>query len=234
VASVANRASASGGLDAETLEEAMLRAPALLRSRERAVSESDYEYLAMQAFPNTIGRVKCLQPRATEGGKVVPAQVYVLVVPRLPQPDGYLTPAQLELPGQMISSLKAYLDERRLLTTRLDVRPPSYQWVTVKVKLRANPGTDAEKVQSEVFRRLYRFINPLTGGTDGTGWPFDRDLYVSDVYQCLQGTPDVQFIRAVEVYKAAPSGEATGKPIETLEALAHSTIASGRHELEWV
>ena len=234
VASVANRTSASGGLDAETLEEAMLRAPALLRSRERAVSESDYEYLAMQAFPNTIGRVKCLQPRATEGGKVVPAQVYVLVVPRLPQPEGYLSPEQLELPGPMINSLKAYLDERRLLTTRLDVRSPSYQWVTVKVKLRANPGADAEEVQSEVLRRLYRFINPLTGGADGKGWPFDRDLYVSDVYQCLQGTPDVQFIRAVEVYKASPSGEASGKPIETLEALAHSTMASGRHELEWV
>lgn len=234
VAKVSNRQSASGGLDAETLEDAMLRAPALLRSRERAVSEADYEFLAMQAFPESIGRVKCLQPRAVEGGKVIPGQVYMLVVPRVPHPEGYLPAEQLELNKDIITALKAYLDERRLLTTRLDVRSPAYQWITVKVKLRATPGSDVEKLKAEVLRRLYRFINPLTGGPEGKGWPFDRPLYVSDVYQCLQGTPDIQFIRVVEMYKASTSGEASGGPIETLEALAHSTIASGKHEVEWV
>ncbi len=234
VAKVSNRRPASGGLDAETLEEAMLRAPALLRSRERAVSEADYEFLAKQAFPNAIGRVKCLQPRASDSGKVLPGQVYVLVVPYVTYPEGYLTPQQLELNPEIISSLKEYLDERRMLTARLDVRSPAYQWVTVRVRLRASPGASVAKTQEEVLRRLYRFINPLTGGPDSKGWPFDRALFVSDVYQCLQGTPDIQFIREVQMYRALPSGEMRGDPVETIEALAHSTIASGRHILEWV
>ena len=68
---VANRMPAEGGLDQESLEAAMLRVPAMLRSRERAVNEADYEFLAKQAFPNSIGRVKCLQPRASDGGKVL-------------------------------------------------------------------------------------------------------------------------------------------------------------------
>ena len=212
----------------------MVRAPALLRSRDRAVNEADYEFLTMQAFPQAVGRVKCLQPRAMEGGKVIPGQVYVLVVPRLPRPDEYLTPAQLELNAETITALKTYLDERRLLTTRLDVRSPAYQWVKVKVKLRAIPGSNAEMLQAEVLRRLYRFINPLTGGPDGKGWPFDRDLFISDVYQCLQGTPGIQFVQGIEMYKASPTGAASGGPIESLEVLAHSTIASGRHEIEWV
>ena len=234
VAKISNRQAASGGLDAETLEEAMLRAPAMMRSRDRAVSEADYEFLARQAFPNAIGRVKCLQPRATDGGKVMPGQVYVLVVPHVAHAEGYLTPQQLELNPEIISLLKAYLDERRMLTARLDVRSPAYQWVAVRVRLRASPGADVEKVQEEVLRRLYRFINPLTGGADGKGWPFDRALFVSDVYQCLQGTPNVQFIREVQMYRALPSGEIRGDPVETIEALAHSTIASGRHVIEWV
>ena len=234
VAKVSNRQAASDGLDAESLEDAMVRAPALLRSRDRAVNEVDYEFLTMQAFPQAVGRVKCLQPRAMEGGKVIPGQVYVLVVPRLPRPDEYLTPAQLELNAETITALKTYLDERRLLTTRLDVRSPAYQWVKVKVKLRAIPGSNAEMLQAEALRRLYRFINPLTGGPDGKGWPFDRDLFISDVYQCLQGTPGIQFVQGIEMYKASPTGAASGGPIESLEVLAHSTIASGRHEIEWV
>jgi predicted phage baseplate assembly protein len=234
VAKVSNRTAASGGRDAETLEEAMLRAPALLRSRERAVTEADYEFLATQAFPEAIGRVKCLQPRTVEGGKVIPGQIYVLVVPRVVHPEEYLTQKQLELNHETIAAMRAYLDERRLLTTRLDVRSPAYQWVVIKVKLRAVPEADREKVQAEVLRRLYRFINPLTGGPDEKGWPFDRDLFVSDVYQCLQGTPGVQFIRDIEMYKALPTGQASGSPLEILEALAHSTLASGKHIVEWV
>ncbi len=234
VARVSNRQAASGGLDAESLEDAMVRAPALLHSRGRAVNEADYEFLTMQAFPQAVGRVKCLQPRAMEGGQVIPGQVYVLVVPRVPRPEEYLSPEQLELSGDTITALKAHLDERRLLTTRLDVRSPAYQWVKVKVKLRAVPGFNAEMLQAEVLRRLYRFLNPLTGGPDGKGWPFDRDLFTSDVYQCLQGTPGIQFVQAIEMYKASPSGVASGGPVDNLEVLAHSTIASGRHEIEWV
>jgi hypothetical protein len=107
--------------------------------------------------------------------------------------------------------------------------------VAIKVKMRATPGADINAVQADVLGRLYRFINPLTGGPDGNGWPFSRDLFVSDVYHCLQGTPNVQFIRAVEMYKASSSsGAATGEPIEVLEVLTHSTLASGRHTIEFV
>jgi predicted phage baseplate assembly protein len=231
---VANRAPASGGLDAESLEDAMLRAPALLRSHQRAVTEADYEFLAMQSFPEAIGRVKCLQPTAVEGGQVIPGQIYVLVIPRLFHPEGYLAPKQLEVDKDTIIALKTYLDERRLLTTRLDVRSPAYQWVAIKVKLRASPRVEQSVVQEEVLGRLYRFINPLIGGGDGKGWEFNRDLFVSDVYQCLQGTPNVQFIRSVEMYKASSTGSPTGEPIETLEVLAHSTLASGKHTVQFV
>lgn len=234
IARVSNRQPAWGGLDAETLESAMMRAPAMLRSRDRAVTEEDFEFLARQALPAAIGRVKCLQPRPAEAGRIVPGQVFVLVIPRIPHPEGYLEPDQLKPRDEDIEALTAYLDDRRLLTTRLDIRPPAYHWVSVKVQLRAAPEVEEIQVEDEILARLYRFLNPLTGGPDRTGWPFDRDLFVSDVYQCLQVIPGVQFIRSVEMYVARPGGEATGEPVEFIEVLAHGVIASGRHVVEFV
>lgn len=234
VARVSNRRPAQGGLDAETLEAAMMRAPAVLRSRERAVTEADFEFLARQALPAAIGRVRCLQPRPSEAGRVAPGQVYVLVIPRIPDPVRHLGPAELELGEEDAAALSAYLDERRLLTTRLSVRAPAYRWVSVQVRLRVAPGADEAAVEAEVLRRLYRLLNPLTGGPDGDGWPFGRDLFVSDVYQSLQGIPDVQFVRGVEMYPARSSGQAEGEPVEEMEVVAHGVIASGEHTVEFV
>jgi predicted phage baseplate assembly protein len=234
IARVSNRQAAWGGLDAEMLESAMMRASALLRTRERAVTEADFEYLARQAIPASIGRVKCLQPLPSDAGRVVPGQVYVLVVPRVSQPEGFLSPELLNLDDGDVQKLTEYLDERRLLTTRLDIRPPAYQWVAVKVKLRAAPGVERRTVEAEALARLYKFLNPLTGGPDGHGWPFGRSLFISDVYQCLQGIPDVLFVRSVEMFAAKPGGEAQGDSVETLEVVGHGVVASGTHKVEFV
>ncbi len=234
VSRVANRQPAWGGLDAETLEAAMMRAPAMLRSRDRAVTETDYEFLAREALPAAIGRVKCLQPRPGGGSTIAAGQVYLLVIPRLPDPNGYLDPKHLELAPEATATLNSYLDERRLLTTRLDIRPPAYNWVAVRVQLRAAPGADQAAVQRAVLARLYKFLNPLTGGPDGKGWEFGRDLFISDVYQCLQGLPNIQFIRGVEMFSAQPGGGPQGNPLESLELLAHAVVASGQHTVNFI
>ena len=83
-----------------------------------------------------------------------------------------------------------------------------------------------------MLARLYRFLNPLVGGPDSEGWPFGRELFVSDVYQCLQGLADVQFIRSVEMFEARPGGEAQGEPVESLVVAPHGVIASGKHSVE--
>jgi predicted phage baseplate assembly protein len=234
VARVSNREPAWGGLDAETLESAMMRVPAILRSRDRAVTESDFEYLALQALPAAIGRVKCLQPEPSQAGRVAPGQVYVLVIPRVAQPEGYLEPEALDLDQEHVQALTAYLDERRMLTTRLDIRSPAYYWVACNVQLRIAPGADRDAVEAEVLGRLHRFLNPLVGGASGEGWDFGRDLFVSDVYQSLQGIRNVQFIRSVEMYAAQPGGAPRGDPVESLEVIAHGVIASGTHTVTFV
>jgi predicted phage baseplate assembly protein len=231
---VSNRKPATGGLDQESLEAAMLRVPAVLRSRERAVTEADFEFLAKQALPNRIGRVKCVHPRTTEAEKVVPALIYVLVIPYLPHPEGRLDEADLRLRSEDVDILSAYLDERRLLTTRVNIRVPAYVWVSVRVTLGASPDADQNTVEAAILNRLYRFLNPLTGGVEGKGWTFGRNLFLSDVYQCLQGIQGVQFIRSVEMFRAQSGREPQGNPEEVIELLAHGVIASGLHQVKFV
>jgi predicted phage baseplate assembly protein len=232
--SVRNRAPAWGGLDAETLEDAMVRAPKIMRHRERAVTAEDYENLALQTPNVSIGQVKCLQPLPSDTGQVAPGQVYVLVIPRVRKPEGYLSPEELEPDAEDIARLTAYLDKRRLLTTRLYISSPAYRWVAAKVQLRAGMDADEGDVTAEVLSRLYRFLNPLTGGPKGQGWPFGRELFLSDVYQCLQGIANVQFIRSVELFITDPGGGPKDDPVESVEVVAHGVIVSGVHEVEFV
>ena len=161
-----------------------------------------------------------------------------LPLPVLPRhtrfPALHLEPDRLELPEETRQELTEYLDERRLLTSRLNVRAPAYRWVAVKVQLRAEPGIERAAVEREVLQVLYRFLNPLVGGPTKDGWPFGRDLFVSDVYQSLQQVRYVQFIRSVEMRTARPGGAGVGEPVESIEVVAHGVIASGLHEVEFV
>jgi len=70
----------------------------------------------------------------------------------------------------------------------------------VEVQLRAASSAQQSKVEADVLARLYSFINPLTGGPEGDGWPFGSPIYVSSVHQCLQGIADVLFVQSVEMF----------------------------------
>ena len=75
---VTNMVRAEGGRDAETLEEAQLRARREIRAQQRAVTAEDYESLAKLAS-RTVARVKCRAP-----GKdtlLPPGTLELLIVP---------------------------------------------------------------------------------------------------------------------------------------------------------
>jgi hypothetical protein len=107
------------------------------------------------------------------------------------------------LTTEVRDQIHQYLDERRLLSTRLDVTIPAYQWVETEVDLRVTQHHDPDAVRQRVEARLFEFINPITGGVEGNGWRFGRDLLVSDVMAAISGVEGVQFIRSVKLYPIA-------------------------------
>ncbi|NWF69254.1 MAG: putative baseplate assembly protein [Chloroflexi bacterium] len=201
VARVANRRPASGGLDAENLDDAKLRVPGHLRSLGRAVTASDFEYLAREAAPGQVGRAFCLQPPTTQ-----PGEVQVLVIPQVPNLQGFIAPESLRLLPDVHQRITTYLDERRLLSVRMTIGEPEYLWVQTEVRFRPSHNTDSEAVRRAVETRLYSFLNPLIGGSDGKGWTFGRSLFVADVMAVLLAVPGVDFVRAVKLFPVTYDG----------------------------
>jgi predicted phage baseplate assembly protein len=189
ISSVTNVLPATGGTDEETLADAQLRAGMALQSNDRAVTASDYEYLATQAPGANVARALALplyHPDFPNGQ--IPGVVTVVVVPNSPAPNP--TPNQTTL-----QAVCQYIDARRLLTSELYVIGPVYRVVQVQVQIVVAAGSDLATVQNGVQTALTTFFDPLAGGTDGTGWPFGGTIYYSDVYRVILGVPGVQVIQ---------------------------------------
>ncbi len=226
---VVNHSGATGGMDAETIELAQVRAPHWLRSRGRAVTPEDYESLAQEADPR-VHRARCVQPAPSGGNGASSGQVFLMLVPKVARPEGRLTLEQLRISDELRESVAAYLDGYRLLTVRLDIREPEYVWVSVDLDISAMPNADPERVQAEVESRLHRLLNPIIGGPEGTGWPFGRDLYPSDIYASLQGVSGIQYISSMTLHLAAPGAE----PKEVTGGVTvpvHGLVASAEHKV---
>ena len=226
VARIENRLPATGGQDAELLENAKMRVPHHMRSLQRAVTASDYEYLAREASPERIGRVECLQPPLTQRGENV-----ILIVPHIPVLQGFISPESLELAEDVRQRIHSYLDERRLLSTRLEVTTPSYHWVETQVQIRVSQHADAAQVTLAVEQTLFKFVNPLTGGSKGTGWTIGRDLLVSDIIATLLSVPGVEFVRKVELFPVTYEGRTfeRGEATDEISVPSHGIVVSYQH-----
>ncbi|MFE0171694.1 putative baseplate assembly protein [Streptomyces sp. NPDC059002] len=212
VARVENREAARGGVDGETVQEAKVRAPIALRAQERAVTARDYEELARRAAPET-ARIHCIAADAAEAGENA---VRVLVVPQAVSDRGGRLRFEQLVPGdELLSRVTQFLDDRRPIGTRLAVGPPFYQGVTVVATLHSFRAAQSEKVRAEALDALYAYLDPLTGGAHGDGWPFGRPLRAGEIFAALQRVPGVELVDEVLLHPADPltgrRGDATDR-----------------------
>jgi len=194
VASVENLSAATGGVDAETVENAKLRGPQTLRAGARAVTAADYERLAAEADP-AIARVRCLPPEAPG------MPINLLLVPASKVDPQATMLDDLALTAGMVERVSEYLEHRRILGTSIRVGTPYYQGVTVAALITARPGRPVSLVRERAMTLLYRFINPLLGGIDGAGWPFDTDLNSATLYQLLEAVEGVERVDEVLLFE---------------------------------
>ena len=231
IARVQNRFQAIGGTDAESIDLAKVRAPSLIRARNRAVTADDYEFLTREAA-REVARVRCIQPAGREGDPS-PGTVYLLVVPHAQTLAQEINPDDLKLSEALKEQILSYLDERRLLTVRLEIREPEYVVVTVEAQVKGAVHLSPERVQRQVTDRLYTFLNPYTGGEQGQGWPFGRDLFISDVYSTIQQVAGVRYVEEVKLFEVVRSGsdKARKRPTERIELPANSLLGSYSHQV---
>ena len=204
---VTNLRRAEGGRDQESLEEAKLRARREMRAQQRAVTAEDFENLALRAT-RAVARINCRAPGAV-GSTLPPGMIELLVVPAAFDAVRAGDLARLAIETPLREELIAYLDRYRLLTTTLRVRAPRYLGVAVAVELALGEYSHPETVRARVLQRLNRFIAPLAlgdaeafsemVGQTWDGWPFGRDLYVSELFSLIQQVPGVQHVLDVRI-----------------------------------
>ncbi|MCD4767275.1 MAG: baseplate J/gp47 family protein [Methanosarcinales archaeon] len=92
----------------------------------------------------------------------------------------------------LIEQVKEYLDPRRLIGTVIEVSSPVYTGVGIHVKIELTSYEKVEIVQENVRTRILNYLDPLTGGSKGSGWPYGRPLIIYEVVQVVEDTNGVK------------------------------------------
>jgi predicted phage baseplate assembly protein len=193
----------AGGEDAETLADADKRIPALLRHRDRAVTEEDFRRLSFEAPAVNVGRVDVLprfKPRDRRFN--VPGVVSVLALPAAP-----LGPAPNPRPDRpFIERLHAHLSARTPLATELYVIGCEYVAVGISVAVALRDGYARDKVLLDVREALRRLLWPLApGGLDRQGWPLGRAVRSRELEVEVSKVDGVDELRGIQLFRRSAS-----------------------------
>lgn len=205
--SVTNPAAATGGRDAETLANALIRGPQELHALNRAVTARDFEFFAERS--GAVSRARAFT-RASLWNFAAPGTVEVVLVPELSDAEraGPVTAAVLHehQTSDARDQIQSTLDSRRPLGTACLVSWARYKTVTVKGRLGVRQEEDFSGVRERVLRSLNGRINPLPTSANPSGWPFGQALRASDVYYIAQLEPAVRWVDQVQLHVDAAPG----------------------------
>ncbi|RDE52145.1 MAG: hypothetical protein DVS81_02635 [Candidatus Accumulibacter meliphilus] len=183
------------GLTPEALAADIRASVQALRRQERAVSCADFEALALEADAR-VARVRCLARRNAllDFETEQPGHISLIVVPR-----------QDSEREAVIGAVEAYLEPRRLLTTFVHVLGAQSVAVDIDAEVVALPDVEPSGLLPRLSAALRAFLDPLHGGEQQSGWPFGRNVFVSEIYQLLDQFPGVDYVTRVELSSADPA-----------------------------
>jgi len=167
-AKVINRDPASGGAERESTDQAIQFAPTVFSSMQRAVTANDYVAQA-RLFPG----VSKARAEVTNWNFI---KLYIA-----PTGDG-------EFPTDTLkSNLLAYFEDKRMLTTFIQVENPDYVSIQLVATFGAKPYFRQENVQADAqaaIAALFDFANA----------DFGQILYLSTIYQVLEALPGIDHV----------------------------------------
>lgn len=219
------RGSATGGTAAESTEAALAGLKADLQTPYRAVTDDDIRYVATHTPGLRFGRAAVdVEPSGSPEGECARhATVRVPVVPESTRDRPVPSPGFLE-------AVQCHLERHRLLTDDIEAVEPTYVPVDVEVVVEVAEGRAVDRRLAAVGTELERFLDPLDG-FDGSGWPFGRSVYRSEVYETVEGVDGVDCVIDVELATEPPGSRVdTGidVPGTALVYLADATVTARR------
>lgn len=222
--SVANPRAAEGGADGEEIDAVLGRGPLTLRHRFQALSLADYEALAREASP-AVAVARAL-PATHPSGRPAPGWVKVIIMPQSQEP-------QPQPSFELRLRVQEYLTARvpASVAGQVAVEGPTYLPVGVEAVVAPLDVSGAGLVRDSVTAALLKFLHPLTGGPDGVGWPFGRDVYQSDVAAVLEAVEGVDYARTINLLlEGTPRGERIDVPPDRIVVAGSLNVILTRSE----
>jgi hypothetical protein len=220
LASASNALPATGGAAAETVAHASGKADRLVESSGRAVTPADYERLAAATPGARVARVTAIANMHPDFPCLqAPGMITIIVLPYLP--------AGRPMPSRgLLAAVNAFVRPHRVIGTRVEAVAPTYLEVAVQATVQAERGANRATVQPAIVAALNQFFDPLTGGPNGAGWPFGRDVFRSEVMKVIDGVPEVAYVVSLALLAAG------GQPQCGNVCLGPTWLVSaGRHEI---
>jgi hypothetical protein len=176
----------AGGVDTPPADALFATAPQQLRHAGRALTPADVETLAVASSGDVL-RARCQRPRA-------PAEPVRVAVAVRGNGGPHPTFAQLEA----VAACLGEVGWGGLGVDGVEVTGPTDVPVAVAVTLGAPPEMWAE-VEQDATAALTALFDPVTGGPEGTGWPFGRRPTRADVLRAVAPVGGVERVAEVSV-----------------------------------
>lgn len=174
-----------------TLDQIPKTSVLALPAPSQAVNLLDIERIALDVPGTVVARARAWPDTDPAlPGIHATGVVTVVIIPGMPVAEPIPSPG-------LIAAVKRYLDRRRVICTRIEVAAPQYVVVTVATTVQALTGASSTAVASTIQAALANFLNPLTGGPAGLGWPFGRNVYNAEILQLIANVQGVDYVTSL-------------------------------------
>jgi hypothetical protein len=119
-----------------------------------------------------------------------PGHVSLIILPK--------ADPEFDLAG-LIASVATYLTPKLLLTTRLHVFGPQFLTVGLHVTVVPLPDELESNLKDRIVHAVRKFLDPWIGGEDTNGWPFGRNVFLSELYGLLDRVEGVDYITTISL-----------------------------------
>ncbi len=186
----------------------------VFRHQDRALSARDYDALAQQSSPS-VAVAKAL-PALSPDLLPAPGWVTVIIAPQSIDPEPQ---PSLDL-RQLVHDFLAARMPATVRCSHLEIIGPKYLNVGVRASVEARVAADSGTVKDNVLSELRAFLHPLSGGPQGQGWPFGRDVFLSDVVSALKQVDGIDFVSSFElIVGGIPAGDRVTVPPDRIVAV---------------
>jgi len=193
----------SGGVDAETVEQAEQRIPQFLTHRNRAVTKADFKILTESNPVNKVSRAEVVEgflPGASiqAARENVPGVVSVFVLPP-GEPALRHTPKPTQ---GLLKDVFSYLINRVLIGTELYVLSPEFVPIAVSVKIDVRDPQTEQQTLRQVHDALVAYIWPVApGGSQNTGWPMGGKVKSAELMTEISRVDGVRAVNALSLFR---------------------------------